>query len=329
MKLNVLALLLVWALCSCSHYEPLNDVSLRQPVRYPGATRSGVQVKFLGNTTLYITDGRTGLLVDGFLSRPGKWQSLFGKIGPDRAEIDRELGKANIRRVDAVLLGHAHCDHALDSTAVADEFGSAVVGSTSVAEIYRGSHVAGRPSRMIVVPTVGRQVTFGKFVVDFVPSRHVGSHNFLEREVEGQIREKVTLPAHFSDFKCGDVFALCISHPEGRIVITTTAGAQEGKLQGHKADALFLGVGLLSKEKKSEQDFYWHEVVDATHPRAIFPIHWDDFTRKLSDGLRARTLADNLQEAMGYVKGRADGRPVRVLNAGESVWVRGSRVYCP
>ncbi len=77
--------------------------------------------RFLGTATIVLDDGETSIMTDGFFSRPGKWQLLTGKIGPDAARIDHALSRANVSRLAAVLVAHSHYDHAMDSAAVAKE----------------------------------------------------------------------------------------------------------------------------------------------------------------------------------------------------------------
>ena len=247
-KYAPLVVVSVLAFGSCTSYNPLADLTLRRPVGNGSPPESGVKVMFLGNSTLHLDDGETSLLVDGFLSRPGVLKTLFGKVEPDPNVIRTELAKARITRLDAVLVGHAHHDHALDATPIAETFGAEAVGSESFANIYRGSRRPGTTREPSVIPSQGGTRSFGRFRVTFAPSEHVHSHSFVQRAVEGHITEPLALPAHYSHFKCGDVFALHIAHPDGAIVVTTTAGAKIDQFRGKRADVIFLAVGLLSKE---------------------------------------------------------------------------------
>jgi L-ascorbate metabolism protein UlaG (beta-lactamase superfamily) len=328
MKPLLLALLLGLMHCSCSNY-PLSDSELRRPVGVGPAPKTGVKVTFLGNCTLHIDDGETSLLVDGFLSRPGPLKTVFGQVGPERDVIHAELHKARIGHVDAVLVGHAHHDHALDATMIADFFGSTVAGSQSFAQIYKGSHEPSAPSRLITIPSGGATHSFGRFKVHFITSDHVARDSLIQRLIEGEIKERLKLPAHFTKLKCGEVFALYITHPDARIAVTTTAGAKRGQLSGRKADVIFLGVGYLSKETRKNQRFYLRETVEATDPKLIVPVHWDNFARKLTLPLKPSVLTGNTKTAMKLVRGSAGPRPIRVLDLRESVWIRGGKVYSP
>ena len=205
-------IVLAFSLPACSTYDPFKDCDLRKQIGRPFAGKSALKVTFLGNTTLAIDDGQTTLLVDGFLSRPGKIQTLLSPVGPAPEIIIRELSAAGIHRVDAVLVGHAHHDHALDSTAIADLFGAKAIGSSSYAKVYQGSHIHGSNSTLVTIPSKGGCATIGQFTVKFKPSAHVAPCSFAQKLVEGEIKNPLKLPAYFTQFKCGDVFALHISH---------------------------------------------------------------------------------------------------------------------
>ncbi|HYJ03690.1 MAG TPA: MBL fold metallo-hydrolase [Chthoniobacterales bacterium] len=332
MKTRVVCAIAALGLSACSSYHPLGDDDLRKQIGEARPSGPAVQITYFGNTTLLIQDGHTSLLVDGFFSRPGFLRSFLGKIAPNETVLNRELDRAGINSVDAILVGHSHHDHALDATELADRFEKKVVGSESFAQIYRGSHRAERNSTLVTVPREGGSFPFGEFKVTFVPSVHVRSFSFVQRMIEGSITAPLQMPARFSNFKCGDVFALHISHPEGKIVLTTTAGAKPGALHApeHEANVAFLSTGFLSKETPEARESYWKETVEATEAKVVVPVHWDNFTRKLSKGLKPPPpVIDRTQPSMDFIKGKAGNRPVRVLDAGESIWISGGQVYCP
>ncbi|MCB1210481.1 MAG: MBL fold metallo-hydrolase [Verrucomicrobiales bacterium] len=318
-----LALVLISVMIpACAHYNPLEDVSLRLP-HHTG----GLKVTFVGNSTFLISDGKTHLMVDGFVSRPGPPQTLFGRIGPDSREIQRVLDALGVRKLDAILVGHAHHDHALDATSMAKTTGAVVIGSDSVGYIYEGAVGSRNDGGFIEVPHDGLTQRWGAFTIRFAPSDHVSSHLLPQTLVEGCIKAPLKMPAHFWRFKCGQVFALHITHPDGSFVVTTTAGAKAGQFKGLKADVVFLGVGFLSKECSAKQDHYWKHTVQSVDPRTVIPIHWDDFSRKLHRGLKPLPT-DDLEAAINLVrtKAEAERRVVRVMDCLETLWMRKGKV---
>ncbi|MEM9017374.1 MAG: MBL fold metallo-hydrolase [Verrucomicrobiota bacterium] len=291
-------------------YDPLEDQSLtiieESPLRFDGT----LEVLFLGNTTLYITDGTTHLITDAFISRPNKATVLFGELSaPDPDELKKMLNDFGVNELDAILVGHSHYDHALDAPYVAKAFGAEVMGSDSYGNYHIGTRIPEIKDKWISVPCEGRTENFGKFTVTFVKSKHVTPKYSVQKKLEGQITEEFSLPARNASFKTGYVFVIHISHENGRIIITTTAGAKEDALDEtrHKADVVFLGIGTLAEETEENQKTYWNEIVGVSAPDLVIPTHWDDFTRKLDRGLKPRPMfIDDLEQSMEFVKSKAE-----------------------
>jgi len=328
-----------FSLSACSTYDPLSDEpDLRKVIgnRLDVDMDAAVKVTFLGNTTLVVRDNNTTLLVDGFLSRPGRIQTLFRRVGPSEAIFMKALGDVGVNKVDAVLVGHAHHDHALDATAIADRFPTAqAYGSASFANLYEGS-TKREGTAAIEIPPEGRDdIKIGAFKVDFKPSTHVAPKSFVQRLIDGEIKEPLKLPAHFTRLNCGAVFALHIKHAEGNIVVTTTAGAKKDALKGltptgQRPPVFFLGIGYLDKVPK-DQAHYWEHTVTAVQPEVIVPVHWDDFTRPLKDGLKVppRLFFGDTRATIKFVKDNAAGRKVRIMDLGETLYLQNRKIYVP
>lgn len=341
MKYPYLLSCVAMVLCSCSTYQPLGDKKL-----YPSARlapkEAGVTVTYFGNTTILISDGRTNLLVDGFFSRPGALKVAGSKIGPDETIIREQLALGGIKKVDALLVAHTHYDHALDAPWVAAETGAVVMSSKSYTYIHEGAKMAARRDGKklqlrdpIVVTPGGGERRFGKFVVTYRLSEHVSPHLPTQDKMEGQIIAPVCPPAKSVDYKCGDVFAIHIRHPEGSIAITTSAGAREGQFAGLKADVVMLGVGLMAKEKPpGKREFYWKHTIGELDPQTVIPVHWDLFTKKLDTNrcVKRNLVApplkylDDTRAAMQFVKDHAGGRKVWAMGLRDSFLLRGGKV---
>jgi L-ascorbate metabolism protein UlaG (beta-lactamase superfamily) len=300
---------------SCGTWNPAAE---RLPENAPPpAARGGVTATFLGNTTLLVSDGRTRLLIDGFVTRPGAIRTLAGKIGPDENEIRRWLGPDQIGRVDAILVGHAHHDHSLDAPTLSRLHDAPVYGSRAYGYIHEGHLGQAGRTRLHVITGNRESYSIGNFRVTFCESGHVATHNFLQRAVDGPINAPVPPRAHYTRYRCGDVYALHLAHPGGSIAITTSAGTAPAQFAGLRADALFLGIGMLPEQ---DREAYWRETVGVLEPDVVVPIHWDDFTRPLDRGLRSRPRwQEDLRETFRWLRERPAGRKLVILDAHEKL----------
>lgn len=335
MKAAFTTSLITLCLVSCSSYHPLKGPQTTYKGAFVAKPFPGVKATFLGNTTIHITDGTTDLLVDGFLSRPGFLNTFGGLIKPKPSEIDAQFKLAGISKVDGLLIGHAHHDHALDAPAIAQKEKCLVMGNTSYRKIHEGHHLPADKKHLFTVPCDGTKKRFGKFTVSFVESEHVTARKCVQKWVEGEVSKPFKTPAYFSRFKCGQVYAIHIEHPQGSILVTTTAGAVPGKLDHYRADVVFLGIGLLAKETCCQQKTYWNETVEAVNPRKVIPVHWDNFSRKLSRTPGSSTsltpmpsFADDVKGAMQVVNAQAKEhrRSVMLMGLRDSFLLRNGKV---
>src|SRR5215510_15581370 len=105
-----------------------------------------VTARYLGVTGWEITDGKTVILIDPYLSRlsgppadegptPKGWASKLTQEDlavPDLAAVDQHIGRA-----DYILVTHGHYVHMLDAPYIARTRHSIMVGNESVGNIAR------------------------------------------------------------------------------------------------------------------------------------------------------------------------------------------------
>jgi L-ascorbate metabolism protein UlaG (beta-lactamase superfamily) len=236
-----------------------------------------VTATFLGATTLLISDGQTNLLTDGFFSRPSMLRVALGRVRPNPAAIERGLARAGITRLEAVLVGHSHYDHALDAPEVVRRCGACLVGSPSTANIGRGW---GLPDGQIRIIEPGQALAFGAFRVTFLASEHSNPN-----AAAGQVRLPLGSPAHARAYKDGGVYTMLIEHPGGALLVQESAGFIPGALNGRYADAVFLSVAMLARQKHAYRTAYFNEVVGVVGARVVYPIHHDNFTCPLGGAI--------------------------------------------
>lgn len=243
------------------------------------ATPDGsVTVRYTGTATLVFSDGETSWMTDGWFSRPGPLEVLFGKIGPDLDAIAEGLERNGVKELAAVFVLHSHYDHAMDAPEVARRTGALLLGSESTANIARGWKL---PEEQIRVVVDREPVAVGKFTLTPIESRHFQfpDPKMAERALgHPDITEPLVPPVSAFDYRVGKAYALHVAHPKGTWLIFGSAGYVEGALEGFDVDVVFLGVGALGSQTEAYRDAYWKESVERTRPSRVIPIHWDSLT---------------------------------------------------
>jgi len=281
----------------------------------PSAAPGGLAVTFLGVATLHFDDGESGLMTDGFFSRPGLLSAGLGKIAPDEQRIDACLARAGVSQLEAVMPVHSHFDHGMDTAVVAAKTGAAVVGGVSAGNIGRGG---GLPDERLVLAEPGTPMSFGSFDVTMIESHHCPPDRY-----PGTITSPVVPPVRASAYRCGEAWSILIGHrPSGKTALVMgSAGYVEGSLDGRQADIAYLGVGQLGIQAEDYITTYWQETVRTVGARRVVLIHWDDFFRPLDQPLRALPYAgDDLGHSWRVLSALAaeDGVPLHF----PTVWQR-------
>jgi L-ascorbate metabolism protein UlaG (beta-lactamase superfamily) len=240
------------------------------------ASAKRLTATWFGVTALLLSDGDHAVMVDPFFTRPTGLlnMALNREIVPDEKLIRAWLEKAGIKKLDAVLVSHSHFDHAMDAGIVARLTDAMLIGSQSTANIGRG---AGLPETQILVIKSDVAIHRGPFMLTFVESKHAGATGGAPT---GDIAEALRPPFHYLDYRQGGTYSIFIEHPLGTVLHHGSAGFVPGALKGRHADAVFLGIALLP-----DLDSYLKETVDAVGAKRVIPVHWDDFTRPLSEPL--------------------------------------------
>jgi len=253
-------------------------------------TQDGLGVTFLGVATLLVDDGQSAFMTDGFFSRPGLLDVALRRIAPNEERIETCLKRAGVAKLEAVMPVHTHFDHAMDSATVVARTGAQLVGGTSAA--MTGHDL---PRERIVVADPGQPMTFGGYEITMIESHHCPPDRY-----PGEITERVVPPVKANAYKCGEAWSILARHISGKsLLIQGSAGYVEGSLAGQHAEVAYLGVGQLGIQSDEYIETYWRQTVLAVGARRVVLIHWDDFSRPLTEPLRALPYAgDDLDNTM-------------------------------
>ncbi|WP_187266053.1 MBL fold metallo-hydrolase [Alkalisalibacterium limincola] len=242
------------------------------------ADPSRLRITFLGATTLLFDDGETAFLTDGFFSRPSFSEVVLSPLEPDIEEIARVLERLGVERLEAVIPLHAHYDHAMDASSVAELTEARVIGSESVTNVARGHPL---PERQIQLIEDGETIALGRFRLTFIESLHAPGDR-----APGVITEPLKSPSHATRFRTGTVYSMLVEHEGRRVLVHSSAGFLPGNLADHQADVVYLSIGDLGTQGASYREAYWDEVVAAVGARRVVLTHWDNLFLRLDDRLQ-------------------------------------------
>lgn len=301
--LLILAVAGVWAL---SFWRPgmVQYEALKAPVAADG---SGPTASWFGVTAVLLRDGEHAIFVDPFFSRPEGLlnMALNRPIAPDEKRIADWLRRAQVEKLDAVLVSHSHFDHGMDAGVVARMTGGMLHGSSSTANIGRG---AGLPPAQIRTVKPGEPLQVGSFRITFIPSKHAGATGGTPT---GDITEPLRPPARYLDYKLGGAYSILIEHARGSVLHHGSAGYEPGALKPYKADVVLLGVALID-----DLNDYLHEVVEAVGAQRVIPMHWDDFTRPLDQTMQPSPVTVRLDKFFAAMAQQPDLQ-VQTLDVGQ------------
>jgi len=269
----------------------------------PYECRDGsIKVTFLGTTTLLFDDGRTQLMIDGFLSRPALSTVVFGRVQTNPAVVDgvleRVFDHGRDLRLEAIFVSHSHYDHALDVAYIAERTGAHLYGSRSTLNIGRGGGLC--EAQMTRIRPDPAPWHVGAFEVTVLASRHSPATIF--NPVGGVVKAPLQQPARYLDYAEETTVDFLIAHCDRKILVKASANSVAA---APKADVLFLATSQLGRQSTEFMNNFYAQAVAAAHPSLLVPIHWDDFFEPLTGHLReAPWPIDNTHEALDFLLAR-------------------------
>jgi len=245
-----------------------------------------VQLAYLGTAGWEITDGKTVILVDPYLSRlrmeiPGAAVApddqrptvpLDGIARPDISVID-----SHIKRAGFILLTHTHIDHVLDVPYIARKTGALVIGSESTTNFARDSGV---PDAQLMTVLGGDDLQFDSFSVRVIPSLHSILHPGPNLAKLMAPPSAIFPPNAKPPFRVGDLlveggtFGYFIRLNGVRILVFGSMNYIEREVEGLRPDVAIIGAG----GSRDEIYEYTSRLLRAIgYPPLVLPTHWDRF----------------------------------------------------
>lgn len=301
---NLICSVVLTLLPSCSsQFEAFWDRSEGAVVAAsPGQTATEMQ--FLGVSSFLVRDGKTRIMIDGFMSRPKA--ALIAPIAPRADVVMRGLERLGLStrpacggptrdgaRLDAVFAVHGHYDHALDAPLIAGVTGAGLIADSVVmevagrtADLYSDICPASIEGRINIPETGGFQTyPFGSVTLRLIRTPH--SDNPASTLLEYLPKNPDwAFPTSAKNLKEGDGVAVHITTRAGRILIVPTAGHVDEIFEATdlRADVLFLGIGGVGWSSRDEAMEYFRGTIQASGAHVVVPIHWDRHSPPLEGG---------------------------------------------
>lgn len=222
-----------------------------------------LQLQYHGTAGFTLKAQQTTIVLDPYVTRPGIFRTLLGRLVPNERLIREVFPKA-----DGVLVGHSHHDHILDAPYVAQSTGAKFVGSKDAANVA----IAAGLDRSQIIETEGREdIDLGAARVRGIPSNH-GRVYFNRVALPGSIPTPPPWPPRVWDLRHGAVLNWMVELGGLTVVHIDSAEVIDAELQGLRADVVCLcAIGRKYRPGLVES------VVKALSPRWIVPCHWDWF----------------------------------------------------
>jgi L-ascorbate metabolism protein UlaG (beta-lactamase superfamily) len=266
-----------------------------------------VVLRWLGTAGWEISDGKTVMLIDPYVSR------IFGPQPPGRAPYERAAGDtrplygwddaavpdassidAHVQRADFVFVTHTHYDHVLDVPQIALKTHAVVLGTESTANVLRAYKV---PEEQLITVRGGEDYEFGAFSVKVIPSLHSPldrKHYFSSEKAPEGMKAPLTLRQMHPE---GGTLGYLIRFHGHQILVFGGMNYIEREIQGLEPDVVLVGAASSRKEIYD----YSGRLMRALHfPALVLPTHWDNFTAPY--GASQQPSIDTLQSFIEEIK---------------------------
>ncbi len=229
-----------------------------------------------------VTDGRTTVLLDPYLSRIRFQGRRYGPHDATPGEddprpvipmssppvVDAEFVDRTVPKTDYVLLSHAHFNHAMDTPHIAKRTGAVVIGSESVANLCANHGV---PDERIHAVRGGEDYAYDDIGVRVVPSLHSALSCKLYKDF-GTIPQQDE-PLALDDYVEGGTFAYELRIGGRVLLLFGSMNFIEREVEGLRPDAVFVAS---APPRLQIRDYTARLMAALGRPPLVIATHWDD-----------------------------------------------------
>ena len=278
--------------------ERADTAALEDLAKTPLPLPRGLTIEWLGTAGYRITHERHTLLIDPYLSRV-PLGATFRRTPAlaDPALHSRLLG-TDMGKVEGVLVGHTHFDHALDVPSLTRALDTRAYGSDSLVRLMRLYDLGERA----VEVAAHHRYELGPFTVRFVPSLHSKLLLGYKVPFDGALSCEHLDALSPAQYKCGAVYGIHVTVAGSTLYHQGSANLIDEEVPPGGVDVFLAGIA-----GRSFTDDYWSRILRRLEPSVVMANHFDDFFRPLSAQLGFSTnvnlaaLPDEIRAVSGDI----------------------------
>jgi L-ascorbate metabolism protein UlaG (beta-lactamase superfamily) len=223
---------------------------------------NSISFRWLGVAGTELNVNNQTLTIDPYFTRISMRSSFFGHVEPEHRLIADKVTSCNY-----ILITHPHFDHIMDVPDVANNTGATALGSSNACRLLS---VCGVPEDKIRKIKTGDKLNLNGFEVTVFDAVHMKTPGFSP----GKLSPVLEPPLKAKDYRMDEDFSFLITIGDTRIL--TDPG--ENPVEVVPADILFIFP--------YRRDTYYQVLISRVEPKAVIPVHWDDFFQPLSKPIR-------------------------------------------
>ena len=264
-----------------------------------------LRLSYMGTAGWEITDGKTVILVDPYLTRlktetpndpPLASDSRPLITDDDFVHSDHTVIDQHITKADYILITHTHVDHVLDMPYIAHKTGALIIGTESAANFAQDNGV---PGGQILTVKGGEDLQLRGCSVRVIPSLHgilpTGSQFPPPSTIfPANAKPPFRLGQLFVD---GGTLAFLIRIAGHQIIVFGSMNYIEREVDGLRPDVALIGA----MPERHKVYHYTDRLLHALgYPPLLMPTHWDRFN--VPYDVSQKPAIDRLQSFIAEVK---------------------------